>query len=77
MKIHICLISAQNIPNIIPLFIKEIRPEKVICLISEDMSSKFINFHNVLKRYKFNCKFDISDTSNEIIKNLKKFMGIV
>ena len=36
-RIHICLVSAQPIPNLIPLKMEELRPGKVINLVSPDM----------------------------------------
>ena len=37
MRIHVCLVSAQPIPNLIPLRMEELRPDKVILLVSSDM----------------------------------------
>lgn len=36
-RIHICLVSGQPMPNLIPLRMEELKPEKVILLVSPDM----------------------------------------
>ena len=36
-RIHVCLVSAQPIPNLIPLKITALAPERVILLVSPDM----------------------------------------
>jgi hypothetical protein len=37
-RVHICLVSGQPIPNLIPLKMEGLRPEKVILLVSPDMA---------------------------------------
>jgi hypothetical protein len=36
---HICLVSAQPIPNLIPILAAEPRPDEVVLLVSRDMSN--------------------------------------
>lgn len=36
-RIHLCLVSAQPIPNLIPLKMEEFRPDRVILVVSPDM----------------------------------------
>lgn len=50
MKIHLCLISSQLIPNLIPLFKQTLRPNAVICLVSPDMQEVFQNFRSILAK---------------------------
>lgn len=48
-RIHVCLVSAQPIPNLIPLRMEELRPEKVILLVSPDMKVQAERLEKVIK----------------------------
>jgi len=49
MRIHVCLVSAQPIPNLIPLRMEELRPDKVILLVSSDMKIQADRLEKVIK----------------------------
>lgn len=51
MKVQICLISAQPIPNLIPLRVKELKPDKVILLTSSDMETQANRMIPILKSW--------------------------
>ncbi|HQJ95370.1 MAG TPA: DUF1887 family CARF protein [Syntrophorhabdaceae bacterium] len=48
-RIHVCLVSDQPIPNLIPLRMEEFRPEKVILLVSTDMKLQADRLEKVIK----------------------------
>jgi len=47
--IHVCLVSAQPIPNLIPLRMEELRPDRVILLVSPDMQIQADRLEKVIK----------------------------
>ncbi|MCC7201906.1 MAG: DUF1887 family protein [Nitrospirae bacterium] len=51
MKIHVCLVSAQPIPNLIPLRMDELSPEKVILLESKDVKAQAQRIEQVIKTW--------------------------
>jgi hypothetical protein len=50
-RIHVCLVSAQPIPNLIPLRMEELRPEKVILLVTPDMKIQSERLEKVMKEW--------------------------
>ena len=48
-RVHVCLVSAQPIPNLIPLRMEELRPEKVILLVSPDMKLQAERLEKIIK----------------------------
>jgi len=48
-RIHVCLVSAQPIPNLIPLRMEELRPDRVILLVSPDMKIQADRLEKVIK----------------------------
>jgi len=50
-RIHVCLVSAQPIPNLIPLRMEELRPDKVILLVSPDMKIQADRLERVIKNW--------------------------
>lgn len=53
MKIHLCLVSDQPIPNLLPVVNVETRPDKVVLAVSADMKKKRKDryLREVLKKY--------------------------
>lgn len=39
-RIHVCLVSGQPMPNLIPLKMEELKPERVVLLVSPDMKTQ-------------------------------------
>lgn len=50
-RIHVCLVSAQPIPNLIPLRMDELRPKKVILLVSPDMKIQAERLERVVREW--------------------------
>ncbi|MEW6419781.1 MAG: DUF1887 family CARF protein [Nitrospirota bacterium] len=50
-QIHVCLVSGQPIPNLIPLKIKGLSPEKVVLLVSPDMKVQAERIEGVIKSW--------------------------
>jgi len=50
-RIHICLVSAQPIPNLIPLRMEGLKPEKVILLVTPDMTIQSERLEKVIKSW--------------------------
>lgn len=48
-RIQVCLVSAQPIPNLIPLRMEGLKPEKVILLVSPDMQLQAERLEKVIK----------------------------
>ncbi|MCX8023440.1 MAG: DUF1887 family CARF protein [Syntrophorhabdaceae bacterium] len=48
-RIHVCLVSAQPIPNLIPLRMEGLKPEKVILFVSLDMKIQADRLEGVIK----------------------------
>ena len=53
MKIHLCLVSDQPIPNLLPVVNAATRPDKVVLAVSADMKKKHKDryLREVLKKY--------------------------
>ncbi len=51
-RIHVCLVSGQPIPNLIPLKTEELAPQKVILLVSHDMVVQADRIESVIKDWK-------------------------
>ena len=53
MKIHLCLVSDQPIPNLLPVVNKATRPDKVVLAVTADMQKKRKDRYlkEVLKKY--------------------------
>jgi hypothetical protein len=47
-KIHLCLVSGQPIPNLIPLRMNTLAPDKVILLVSSDMTAEAARMKRVI-----------------------------
>lgn len=50
--IHVCLVSGQPIPNLIPLRISTLKPERVILLVSPDMTVQADRLERLLRDWK-------------------------
>lgn len=50
-RIHVCLVSGQPIPNLIPLKMEELKPDKVVLLVSSDMEVQFDRLSSVIKSW--------------------------
>jgi len=50
-RVHVCLVSGQPIPNLIPLKIKGLSPEKVVLLVSPDMKVQAERIEGVIKSW--------------------------
>ena len=50
-RIHVCLVSSQPIPNLIPLRMEELKPEKVVLLVSPDMETQFQRLEKVIREW--------------------------
>lgn len=48
-RIHVCLVSAQPIPNLIPLKMEALKPDKVVLLVSDDMKVQAERLKHVTK----------------------------
>jgi len=48
-KIHICLVSGQPIPNLIPLRMEEFAPDKVILIVSSDMTIPAVRMARIIR----------------------------
>ena len=77
--IHVCLVSAQPIPNLIPLKITGLAPEKVILLVIPDMKIQADRIEGVIKSWKIDTErypispFDLEsarDTRLDILSRL-------
>ena len=51
-NIHVCLVSGQPIPNLIPLKMEGLTPHKVILLVSPDMAVQPDRIEKVIKSWK-------------------------
>jgi len=50
--IHVCLVSSQPIPNLVPLKMEELVPQKVILLVSDDMKVQADRIKKVIESWK-------------------------
>jgi hypothetical protein len=50
--IHVCLVSGQSIPNLIPLKMEDLAPQRVILLVSPDMEIQADRIEKVMKSWK-------------------------
>ena len=50
-RIHVCLVSKQPIPNIIPLKIENLKPNRVVLLVSDDMRTEASRLEEVVKSF--------------------------
>jgi len=55
-QIHVCLVSDQPIPNLIPLKITGLSPEKVILLVSPDKKIQADRIEGVIKSWKIDTE---------------------
>lgn len=76
---HVCLVSAQPIPNLIPLRMEEIRPKKVILLVSPDMKLQSERLENVIKEWGIQvdkypiAPYDLNSARETCISILSKY----
>ena len=49
--IHICLVSGQPTPNLVPALSQDMRPKKVIMLVTREMTEQAEYLKNVLRKY--------------------------
>lgn len=56
MKIHVCMVSAQAAANLLPALDPELKPEKVILLISQKMKRQAEHLSGVLKNNGINVE---------------------
>jgi len=74
-RIHVCLVSAQPIPNLIPLRMDELRPQEVILLVSPDMKVQAKRLEDVITSWGIKVKhisiapYDL-DSARETCMNL-------
>ncbi len=64
MKIIVSLVSDQPIPNLIPLKVDELKPDKVVLLVSNKMQQKSNLLKNVMEKWKFPVEVISSDAYN-------------
>ena len=75
---HICLISHQPLPNLIPLMDPAIRPRRVILLISKDMNEKAEWFATAVpseiqvRHHPVADPWDVESVQNEVLLLLEK-----
>ncbi len=48
-RVHVCPVSAQPIPNLIPLRIGELRPDKVVLLVSPDLKHQADRLESLIR----------------------------
>lgn len=82
MKIaaHLILVSAQPIPNLTPMLDEEIKPKKVLMLVSPDMRDRAQALENIFKprgiavqHYVINDPWDATQISDTVFGILDKF----
>lgn len=57
-NIHVCLVSDQPIPNLIPFRIDELRPEIIIFLVTSDMNVQFERLKKVINIWDGSIKIE-------------------
>ena len=49
--VHVCLVSKQPLPNLIPILVSDPKPKEVILLVSHEMNERAGWLETVLKTY--------------------------
>ncbi len=78
-EIHLCLVSDQQIVNIIPILYEDTRPQVVLLLVSRTMKAKSEILKNCLKD--LGCRvysrtiedYDISSIKDQVLQALQQF----
>lgn len=80
-EIHLCLVSDQQIVNIIPVLFEATRPKVVVLLVSQAMKEKSLLLKSFLKELRCTVytrpidSYDIKSIRDQILKSLKQFEG--
>ncbi len=78
-RIHICLVSGQPIPNLIPIRMEELRPEKVVLLVSPDMKAQAERLESVINDWGIKTEkepiapFDLNEAREACMTILAKY----
>jgi hypothetical protein len=77
---HICLISAQTLPNLIPILMHQ--PQTVHLVVTKDMQAKADNFVKVLQQQQIKCVIhpnapsagltQLTEYARKVVKKLKQ-----
>jgi len=76
---HICLVSQQLLPNILPLLPPESRPDQVVLLVSSDMKERANLLQHFLKNLGCQVRqndispFDFADIRNKVLNLATEF----
>ncbi len=57
MDIHVCLVSAQTTPNLIPVLDRAIQPKHMVLVTSPDMEGRSRALASILKRHRMSVEF--------------------
>ena len=69
--VHVCLVSKQPLPNLIPILVSDPKPKEVILLVSHEMNERAGWLETVLKTYHIHVsKVSIADSyDKEALEN--------
>ncbi len=81
MKIHVCLVSGQPTPNIVPILDPETRPELVILVVSPSLEKRADNLKQVIisqkgvkaELWKINDAFDFQQLENQFLELISEY----